>query len=290
MSIKITSEMDEISLANAVSFIVDNRGKTVPTAEDETGIELIATNCISNEHLYPLKLNVRYVSEEIFKNWFRTHPKPGDIIITNKGSNNGEVCLVPEPVDFCIAQDMVALRADSEKIYPYYLFASLRSSLVQRRIKYLNVDAVIPHFKKTDFDKLLIPLPSKEVQRFIGDFYMVFSRKIENLRRQNETLERIAQTLFKHWFVDFEFPNEDRKPYRSSGGEMVRSELGEIPTDWGVVRIEEIADRIAMGPFGSRITTDNFVDSGVPVIRGGNLVNGFNGGILSTLRRRKLMS
>ncbi len=44
--------------------------------------------------------------------------------------------------------------------------------------------------------------------------------KIENLRRQNETLEAIAQTLFKHWFIDFEFPNEDGKPYKSSGGEM----------------------------------------------------------------------
>jgi type I restriction enzyme S subunit len=101
-------------------------------------------------------------------------------------------------------------------------------------------------------------------------------KKIGNLRRQNKTLETIAQTIFKHWFVDFEFPNEGGKPYKSSGGAMVQSELGEIPAGWRVVRMEEIADRIAMGPFGSRITTDNFVDSGVPVIRGGNLVNGFN--------------
>jgi len=242
MSEKIASEMNEISLTDAVSFIVDNRGKTVPIAEDGTGITLIATNCISNEHLYPLKLNVRYISKEIFESWFRAHPKPDDIIITNKGSNNGEVCLVPNPVNFCIAQDMVALRADSEKIYPYYLFASLRSSLVQRAIKRLNVDAVIPHFKKTDFDKLFIPLPSREVQKFIGDLYMLFSSKIENLRRQNETLERIAQTLFKHWFVDFEFPNEDGKPYKSSGGEMVRSELGEIPAGWHIGKLGDVVN------------------------------------------------
>jgi type I restriction enzyme S subunit len=242
MSKKIASEMNEISLTDAVSFVVDNRGKTVPVAEDGTGITLIATNCISNEHLYPLKLNVRYVSKEIFESWFRAHPKPDDIIITNKGSNNGEVCLVPDPVDFCIAQDMVALRADSEEIYPYYLFASLRSSLVQRRIKRLNVDAVIPHFKKTDFDKLFIPLPPEETQKFIGDLYVLLSRKIENLRKQNETLERIAQTLFKHWFVDFEFPNEDGKPYKSSGGEMVRSELGEIPEGWQVRKFGELGE------------------------------------------------
>jgi type I restriction enzyme M protein len=92
----------------------------------------------------------------------------------------------------------------------------------------------------------------------------------------SEVLEYIAQSLFQHWFVDFEFPNEHRNPYKSSGGAMELSELGEIPAGWRVVRVEEIADRIAMGPFGSRITTDNFVDSGVPVIRGNNLVNGFN--------------
>ena len=134
------SNINEISLADSLEFVVDNRGKTVPTSE--TGIALIATNCISNEHLYPQKLNLRYISQEIFANWFRSHPKSGDIILTNKGSNNGEVCLVPKNIDFCIAQDMVAVRADKKKVDPLYLFAALRSNIVQRRIKYLNVDAV----------------------------------------------------------------------------------------------------------------------------------------------------
>ncbi|MFM6465166.1 MAG: restriction endonuclease subunit S, partial [Planktothrix sp.] len=269
-----SSNIYEISLADALEFVVDNRGKTVPT--DDKGIALIATNCISNDHIYPQKQNLRYVSQDIFDNWFRAHPKPGDIILTNKGSNNGEVCLVPNTVDFCIAQDMVAVRADKKKIDPLYLFAALRSRIVQKRIKYLNVDAVIPHFKKTDFNKLLIPLPDRKSQEFIGKIYFNFSIKIDNLRRQNETLETIAQTLFKHWFIDFEFPNDDGKPYKSSGGAMVASELGDIPAGWRVGKIEEIAKRIGMGPFGSRITTDNFVDNGIPVIRGNNLTNGFN--------------
>lgn len=228
--------INEISLADALKFVVDNRGKTVPTANE--GIALIATNCISNDCLYPQKLNVRYVSQDIFDNWFRSHPQTGDIILTNKGSNNGEVCLVPETIDFCIAQDMVAMRANENKIYPLYLFAALRSKLVQKRIKYLNVDAVIPHFKKTDFNKLLIPLPERKLQEFIGKIYFDFSYKIENLRRQNETLEKIAQTLFKHWFIDFEFPNADGKPYKSSGGVMVASELGDIPEGWQIETLE----------------------------------------------------
>ena len=110
--------------------------------------------------------------------------------------------------------------------------------------------------------------PPINLQKEIGKTLDSLDSKIENLRRQNETLENIAQTLFKHWFIDFEFPNAEGKPYKSSGGIMVPSELGDIPEGLRVTTIEKIASRIAMGPFGSRITTDNFVDSGIPIIRG----------------------
>jgi type I restriction enzyme S subunit len=85
-------------------------------------------------------------------------------------------------------------------------------------------------------------LPSIEVQEQIVEIFSVLDRKIENLRRQNETLEAIAQTLFKHWFVDFEFPNADGKPYKSSGGEMVPSAIGEIPAGWRIGKLEEFCD------------------------------------------------
>ncbi|MCC4771483.1 restriction endonuclease subunit S [Methanosarcina sp. DH2] len=192
----------EACLADVVEFIVDNRGRTAPT--EEHGIPLIATNCVSNEHLYPLKERLRYVSQETYESWFRSHPIPGDILLTNKGSQNGAICLVPDPVDFCIAQDMVALRADHNKIYPLYLFAVLRSKLVQNRIKELNVDAVIPHFKKTDFNKLYFPLLGEKEQKFIGDLYFKLSHKIELNHQINQTLEEIAQTIFKSWFVNFD--------------------------------------------------------------------------------------
>jgi type I restriction enzyme S subunit len=191
----------QISLKDALEFIVDNRGKTAPT--EPTGIALIATNCVNNDDLYPRKLNLRYVSQDTYKNWFRSHPRPGDILLTNKGSQNGAVCLVPDPVDFCIAQDMVAMRADRTKIDPLYLFAALRSDLVQKRIKALNVDGVIPHIKKTDFNKILIPYPNMSSQKLIGEIYFSLSSRIELLRETNTTLGDIARTLFKSWFVDF---------------------------------------------------------------------------------------
>jgi len=193
--------LDQISLKGALKFVVDNRGKTAPTAE--SGHKLIATNCVSNRDLYPIYENLRYVSQETYDTWFRAHPLPFDILLTNKGSQNGAVCLVPDPVDFCIAQDMMALRADETKIDPLYLFAALRSASIQSAIKNLNVDGVIPHFKKTDFDKLFIPRPDSATQQAVGLLHFQLCSKIELNKRMNETLEEMARALFRDWFVDF---------------------------------------------------------------------------------------
>ncbi|MGE0114490.1 MAG: restriction endonuclease subunit S [Steroidobacteraceae bacterium] len=239
-----------IPLSKTTKFIVDNRGRTAPTAE--TGIPLIATNCISNDRLYPAYENLRFVSQETYDNWFRSHPQPGDIILTNKGSQNGAICLVPDPVDFVIAQDMVALRADEQVIDPCYLFAALRSPNVQRDIKNLDVSGVIPHFKKTDFDKLHLPYPARDVQEAIGKIYFDFSAKIELNRRMTATLETIARALFKSWFVDFDPVRaklDGRKPGSMDDATAALfpdsfqdSELGNIPKSWQVKTLGEVIE------------------------------------------------
>src|SRR5437867_6589858 len=121
-------EVEEVPFSKLLSEVIDNRGKTCPTAD--AGIPLIATNCVRNDLLYPTYDTERSVSQETYDTWFRGHPKPGDILFVNKATP-GRVCLVPNPVDFCIAQDMVAVRADPKKVYPKYLFAVLRSTKVQ---------------------------------------------------------------------------------------------------------------------------------------------------------------
>ena len=92
-----------------------------------------------------------------------------------------------------------------------------------------------------------ISLPSLEEQRRIAGILSAIDDKIENNRRINTNLELQAQALYKQWFVDFEFPNEEGKPYKSSGGKMVDSELGQIPEGWRVQTISDISVRIASG-------------------------------------------
>ncbi len=214
-----------------LSKIIDNRGKTCPT--DESGVPLIATNCISNEYLYPLHLKVRYVDEPTYTNWFRGHPEPDDMIFVTKGTP-GRVAWVPNPVGFCIAQDMVAIRADKDEVDPKYLFAALRSKTIQQEIEGLHVGTLIPHFKKGDFNDLQIPLPAKKMQEYIGNKYFDMSLKIDLLHRQNKTLEAIAETLFRQWFV--EEAQEDWETVKV--GDFVKTNVSSINKDFNLQTIK----------------------------------------------------
>lgn len=199
MRFNLWEDCNRVPLTELLSFVVDNRGKTVPTAP--SGHKLIATNCVTNNALFPVYEKIRYLSEETYQTWFRAHPIPGDILFVNKGTP-GRVCLVPDPVDFCIAQDMIALRADESKIYPQYLFAVLRSREIQQQIYNTNVGDVIPHFKKQFLDQLLIPIPERSIQESIGDLYYVLSLKAERNKKINDNLEQQAQSYFQELFVD----------------------------------------------------------------------------------------
>ena len=199
MRFNLWEDCNRVPLTELLSFVVDNRGKTVPTAP--SGHKLIATNCVTNNALFPVYEKIRYLSEETYQTWFRAHPIPGDILFVNKGTP-GRVCLVPDPVDFCIAQDMIALRADESKIYPKYLFAVLRSREIQQQIYNTNVGDVIPHFKKQFLDQLLIPIPERSIQESIGDLYYVLSLKAERNKMINDNLEQQAQSYFQELFVD----------------------------------------------------------------------------------------
>lgn len=196
----IWTDFPKAPLPQLLSFVVDNRGKTVPLSDNGNHV-LIATNCIRNENLYPSYEKIRRLSQDTYDNWFRAHPIPGDILFVCKGTP-GRVCMVPDPIDFCIAQDMVALRADEAKVYNRYLLAVLRSRTIQEQIAKTSVGDVIPHFKKQFFDQLLIPIPPLELQRKIGDYYFAFSLKIEKNKEINENLQAQAQAIYQHMIID----------------------------------------------------------------------------------------
>jgi len=109
-------------------------------------------------------------------------------------------------------------------------------------------------------------LPSLEEQDKIAAILSSLDKKIELNNEMNKTLEEMAQALFKRWFVDFEFPNEEGKPYKSSGGEMVESELGMIPKGWNVKNLKDIST-VTMGvsPSSNSYNDDKV---GLPLLNG----------------------
>lgn len=172
--------LEEHSLLDLVEFIVDNRGRTCPTSND--GFPLIATNCIKEGRRDVVFENIRFVDEDTYRSWFRSHPMPGDVLFVCKGSP-GRVAVVPDPVPYCIAQDMVALRA-SREIHPGYLYYRLCAPDVRTAIENMHVGTMIPHFKKGDFGHLRFEVHrAVSEQRAIAEILGTLDDKIATNRK-----------------------------------------------------------------------------------------------------------
>ena len=115
-------------------------------------------------------------------------------------------------------------------------------------------------------DEIVIGFPkNKQEQTAIAHILSTLDDRIEVNNEINKTLENMAQVIFKQWFVDFEFPNEDGEPYKSSGGEMVESELGMIPKGWEVKKVEQVT-KIIRGA-SPRPIQDFIRDEGIPWVK-----------------------
>lgn len=184
--------LGEVSLPELLSFIVDNRGRTCPVVED--GFPLIATNSVVEGSRRVVPKDVRYVDDETYRTWFRAHPEPNDVLFVCKGTP-GKVALVPDPVPYCIAQDMVALRANPETADSAYLYYRLSAPDVREAIEGLHVGSLIPHFKKGDFGKLRFRVHDLPEQRRIAAVLSSLDDLIEHNRGQSGVMNDLWRTL-----------------------------------------------------------------------------------------------
>jgi type I restriction enzyme S subunit len=187
---------------------------------------------------------------------------PGDVIVTmtdlsKDGDTLGYSARIPESTNrFLHNQRLGLVSVISKKADVNFIYWLLRTRHYQKTIVNSCSGSTVKHTSPSRIKDYKFRLPPITEQVAINKVLSSFDRKIENLRKQNETLETIAQTLFKHWFVDFEFPNEDGKLYKSSGGEMVRSELGKIPAGWCVGKLGDIGKNIKNGINEDEIQSD----------------------------------
>lgn len=214
-----------VKTLNEVSIITDSLHKTPEYTKD--GFPMVRVTDLAEGFLD--LTNALKVDPEVYEEFTRRYkPKKGDIIISRVGSY-GIPSYVNSNINFCLGQNTASI---SPKIDKLYLFYCLRSVVVKKQIEYLAVGSTQKTLSLKNIQNLLVPVCSNSMQKKIADCLYSLDDKIDLNRQMNSTLEQIAQTLFKHWFIDFEFPDENGNLYKSSGGRMVDSELGEIPEGW----------------------------------------------------------
>jgi type I restriction enzyme, S subunit len=173
------------------------------------------------------------------------------LIITGNGSYTGTVRYYEGKFDLYQRTYGVVLKSDSQDDWDarflYYYF----KIFFEREYMGGSRGSSIPYIVRGNIENFLIPRLPLDEQKRIAEILSSLDETIKLNRKMNKTLEEIAQALFKRWFVDFEFPDENGKPYKSSGGKMIDSELGLIPEGWRVGKVSDLI-RIESGfPFNS---------------------------------------
>ena len=170
-----------------------------------------------------------------------------------------------------IANNMFKISLTDTIVDKNYLYTYLSQKNVYDILNSSQSSSTMPAITFGMISALPIPIPSINEQKQIAEILSSLDDKIELNRKININLEKLASSLFKQWFVDFEFPNEDGKPYKSSEGKMMDSELGEIPIDWVIYSFVDIVKQIKPG---TNYQPDRTI-GGIPFVTGKNVKNGF---------------
>lgn len=183
--------------------------------------------------------NTLKVDKHVFEFFSKKHkPKKGDIVMSRVGSY-GISCIVKNDINFCLGQNTLFL---VPKQNPEFLYYFLNSPDAKSQIESKATGTTQKTISLKSIKEIKVCLPSIALQTAIAEILSSLDDKIELNNKINQELETLAQTLFKQWFIDFEFPNVNGETYKSSGGEMVDSELGEVPKGWEISSLDKIAN------------------------------------------------
>jgi type I restriction enzyme S subunit len=211
------------------------------------------------------------------KNLVKNKLEVGDIVVARTGATTGINQIIKEDTFAVFASYLIRFRINKKLADPFFIGHYLKSKFWIDHVASIIGGSAQPGANAKQFGEFVINLPPLPTQKAIAEILSSLDDKIELNNQINQNLEALAQALFKQWFVDFEFPNESGETYKSSGGEMIDSELGEIPKGWEVKSLDEIAEYlngIALQKFRPINETDPFL----PVIKIRELRQGYADG------------
>ncbi|WP_349663812.1 restriction endonuclease subunit S [Cellulophaga lytica] len=163
-----------------------------------------------------------------------------DIIVVRTGST-GQILT---GIEGCFHNNFFKVNYDKEKVVGKYLYYCLKSKEKQKEMKNRSGITTIPDLNHFMFLDMKIPLPIYSQQKRIVKILDSINSKVEVNNKINQELEAMAKTLYDYWFVQFDFPDANGLPYKSSGGKMVFNEAlkREIPEGWEDKKLSDFAD------------------------------------------------
>ncbi|WP_312400155.1 restriction endonuclease subunit S [Sphingobacterium sp.] len=195
--------------------------------------------------------------------------------ITSRNGDRLSVAISDQYKKALVSQIYIVFEViDDNELLPEYLMMWFSRPEFDRYARFKSHGSTREAFDWEDMCEVELPIPSIEKQREIVAQYQAVENKIKVNEQICEKLEATAQTLYKQWFVDFEFPNENGQPYKSSGGTMVFNEEleKEIPEGWEVNFISEYV-KLSQGLAINASTQHYIQQTGIPLLRITDLIN-----------------
>jgi len=236
-------------------------GYTESASWEEIGPKFLRITDIQNDFISWEDVPYCKISE---KDLIKYQVKIGDIVIARTGNSTGATSIIKTDINAVFASYLIRYRLNKELAHPPYVDFVLRSKTWANYVEAIKGGSAQPGANAKQFAEFEFLLPPLPEQRDIASILSALDDKIELNLQMNKTLEEMAMTLYKHWFVDF-------GPFKD--GEFVSSELGEIPKGWEVKQIGQIVKVLGGYAFKSK----DFIDEGEVVVKikniSGNVVS-----------------
>lgn len=201
---KIPEDAILMELGNCIDLIIDYRGKTPKKLDSDWTSEGIRTISAKNVHKGKLTNieDIRYVTYDVYKKWMKEDLKIGDCLVASEGATLGEHLYWDFDFPVVLGQRLFCIRTNPKIIDSKYFYAFVTSNYFQNQIHGRASGTSVFGLRQTEVLKMLVPIIPIEKQIPIGEFHYTVNKKIDLLERQNATLEAMAETLFRQWFVE----------------------------------------------------------------------------------------
>ncbi|KYF36026.1 MULTISPECIES: restriction endonuclease subunit S [Streptococcus] len=232
------------------------------------------TPIVTVEHLGDTNFthqNLPFISEADTKRLSKYILIEGDIVFSRVGSIDRNVYVDKNHEGWMFSGRCIRVRADKNKVNPRYLSYYFKQNSFKKMMMNLAVGATMPSLNTKIMNSIELDLLPRESQDKIANILSAIDDKIQINNQINQELEAMAKTLYDYWFVQFDFPDQNGNPYKSSGGKMVyHPELKrEIPEGWGVEKLGDVAYLKAGGDKPSNISEIQSKETPFPIYSNG---------------------